>query len=209
VTDTVVVFTSGAEPSAADVPAGALVVAADGGADVALALGLRVDLAVGDLDSISAEALAALEAAGTPIERHPVEKDASDLELALRAALRLGARRVLVVGEAGGRLDHLLGTLLLLAADAWAGVELDALVGGARVHAIRDGRTLAGEPGETLSLFALHGPATGVTAEGLRYPLRDATLAPGTTLGLSNELAAAEVRISVETGVLLAVFPAA
>lgn len=207
-TDTIVVFAAGAEASPADVPEGALVVAADAGAEAALALGLHVDLAVGDFDSIAADALAALEAAGTRVERHPAAKDASDLELALAAALRLGARRVVVLGDSGGRLDHALGTLLLLAAETWAGVELDAVLGGARVHVIRGERTLAGEPGETLSLFALHGPATGVTASGLRYPLRGETLAPGTSLGLSNEFEAAEARVAVESGVLLAVRPA-
>lgn len=207
-TDTAVVVASGAEPSAVDVPAGALVVAADGGAEAALAVGLRVDLAVGDFDSISAAALAALEAAGTRLERHPAAKDASDLELALAAAVRLGAKRILVLGAADGRLDHLLGMLLLLAADAWAEVELDAAFGGARVQVIRGERTLAGVPGETISLFALGGPAGGVTASGLRYPLQGDTLLPGTTLGLSNEFAAAEARIAVAAGVLLAVRPA-
>ena len=207
--DTVVVFASGAAPAAGFVPPeGALVVAADGGADAALALGVRVDVAVGDFDSISPESLAALEAAGTRLERHPVAKDATDLELALDEALRLGARRILVLGSDGGRLDHLLGTLLLLAADAYAGVELDALLGAARVHVIRGERTLTGEPGETISLFALHGPAAGVTTAGLRYPLAGETLAPGTSRGVSNVFAAAEARVSLRSGVLLAVRPA-
>ena len=206
--DTVVVLTSGAAPVAAGpLPAGALVVAADGGADAALALGLRVDVAVGDFDSIVPATLAALEAAGTRIERHPAAKDATDLELALDEAIRLGARRILVLGSDGGRLDHLLGTLLLLASDAYAGVELDAVLGSTRVHVIRGERTLAGEPGETVSLFAAGGPAAGVTTAGLRYPLDGETLPPATSRGVSNEFAAAEARISLASGVLLAVRP--
>lgn len=76
------------------------------------------------------------------------------------------------------------------------------------MHVIRAARTLAGAPGETVSLFALHGPATGVTTAGLLYPLDGETLAPGTSRGVSNELAAAEARISVTAGVLVAVRPA-
>jgi thiamine pyrophosphokinase len=64
-----------------------LVVAADGGAERAALLGLRPDLVVGDADSIDADALRGLAASGTPVERFPTEKDESDLELALMAAL--------------------------------------------------------------------------------------------------------------------------
>ncbi len=204
---TVYVFAGGDAPGHVEVPPDATVVAADGGARHALALGLRVDLAVGDFDSISADDLAALERAGTRIERHPIGKDKTDLELALDAALALGADRVVVVGGGGGRLDHLLGGLLLLASDVYAGIELDALVGPARVHVVRDARVLQGMPGETISLLALGGPATGVTVQGLRYPLHGETLEPGSTLGVSNSFAATEARISLAAGVLLAVRP--
>jgi thiamine pyrophosphokinase len=197
---TVVVVSGGpVGPVAVRLPAGATVIAADSGAE----RGFPVDLAVGDFDSISAETLARLER----VERHPVAKDASDLELALAAALRLEPERILVLGSGGGRLDHLFGGLLLLAADAYAGVQLDAQLGGAAVHVVRGERLLVGEPGELVSLFAVHGPAEGVVTEGLVYPLRGETLWPGSSRGLSNVFAAREVRIAVERGVVLAVRP--
>ena len=183
------------------------VVAADGGADAALELGLRVDLAIGDFDSITADGLAALEQAGTRIERHPAAKDATDLELALDAALAAEPRRILLVGAAGGRLDHLLSSLELLGSSRYAHVELDAQLGAARVHVIRRTRTLAGTPGELLSLHALHGAANGVTTEGLEYPLAGETLEPGSSRGVSNVFAASEARVALESGVLLAVRP--
>src|SRR5487761_1850869 len=120
----VVVLAGGLDVPHMVVPSGAIVIAADGGADVAAGLGLTVDLVVGDLDSISAEAL--------------------------------------------------------------AGVRVDAQIGGAVVHVIRGERTLAGEPGELISLFAVGGPADGVVADGLVYPLRGESLGPGSTRGLSN-----------------------
>lgn len=210
VPDTVVVFAGGPAPSPAalgSAPSGATVVAADGGADHALALGLPVDIAVGDFDSIAPGTLETLERAGARIDRHPAEKDATDLELALAAALELGPQRILVVGGDGGRLDHLLGELLLLAGAASAGVEIDAVLGQATVHVVRGERLLAGTEGELVSLFALHGPAVGVVTEGLAYPLRGETLAPGSSRGLSNRFTAAEARISLESGVLLVVRP--
>ncbi|HVH51512.1 MAG TPA: thiamine diphosphokinase, partial [Gaiellaceae bacterium] len=160
-------------------------------------------LLVGDLDSVSVETLAGIE----HVERHSVEKDATDPELALTAALRLGPERILVVGSAAGRLDHLLGSLLVLAADAFADVQVDAQLGVAAVHVVRGERALSGERGELISLFPVHGPASGVVTRGLVYPLRGETLEPGSSRGLSNVFAAPEAWIGLERGVLLAVRP--
>jgi len=201
---TVVVLCGGpGSPRVADLPAGATVIAADGGAELARMLGLRVDLVVGDMDSISAETLAGIER----VERHAAEKDATDLELALVAALRFEPERVLVLGGGGGRLDHLFGGLLLLAAEAYAGVRVDAQFGAAAVHVIRGERTLHGEPGELISLLAVHGRASGVVTDGLVYPLRGETLEPGSSRGVSNVFAGPQARIALEGGVLLAVRP--
>jgi thiamine pyrophosphokinase len=202
----VVVVASGPGPAVA-VPDGGTVVAADGGLERAAALGLEVDVVVGDLDSVSSAALARAEAAGTRIVRHPVTKDATDLELALDEALALGARRVLVIASAGGRLDHLAGSLLLLGSERFAGLELDALVGDALVHVVRSARTLHGTPGELLTLLPLGGAAEGVTTSGLEYPLDGETLGSGSTRGVSNVFTSAEAGVTVAEGILLAIRP--
>jgi thiamine pyrophosphokinase len=203
--DTVVVVTSGS--AWAGVPAGAVVVAADAGAEVAFAAGVGVDLAVGDFDSLSVETLGRLERSGAQVVRHPVAKDATDLELALDAAVGLLPARVLVLAGAGGRLDHLLSILLVLGLEKYAAVELEATVGEARVHVVRAERTLVGNAGETISLFALHGDAVGVRTRGLVYPLRGEVLVAGSSRGCSNVFADAEVSIEVAAGVVLAVRP--
>ena len=208
--DTIVVFAGGPQPSQRAleaIPPDAVVLAADGGAQHALAHGLAVDTAVGDFDSISPTAFAELERGGVRIERHPVEKDATDLELALAAAVERGPRRVLVIGAAGGRLDHVLGALTLLGADAYARVELDALFGPATVHVVRSERSLPGRPGELISLLPLHGPAVAVETEGLRYELHGETLHVGSSRGVSNVFTADRARIALASGVLLAVRP--
>ncbi|HET8741136.1 MAG TPA: thiamine diphosphokinase [Gaiella sp.] len=202
----VVVVASGDGPELA-LPRTARVVAADGGLDRAQALGLAVDVVVGDLDSVTPGALAAAEAAGARIVRHPEAKDAADLELALDEAVSLGARRVLVVGSAGGRLDHLLASLLLLGSGRYAPLELDALVGEALVHVVRSERTMRGAPGELVSLLPLGGPAHGVVTEGLEYPLRGETLVAGSTRGVSNVFTGSEARVTLDVGLLLAIRP--
>ncbi len=204
----VVVVASGEGPELT-LPHAATIVAADGGLDRARELGLDVDVVVGDLDSVTPQALAAAEAAGTRVVRHPEAKDATDLELALDEARATGARRVLVVASAGGRLDHLLASLLLLGVDRYAGLELDAWVGRTHVQVVRGERALQGVPGELLTLVPLGGPAHGVTTAGLEYPLHGETLEPGSTRGVSNVFAEPHARVTLTAGVLLAIRPEA
>jgi thiamine pyrophosphokinase len=186
------------------IPAGTPVVAADQGLEHALALGLEVAVAVGDFDSASPEAVAVAESSGTRVVRHPAEKDATDLELALDTALELEPVRVLVLAGTGGRLDHELALLLLLASPRYASATIDAIVGAARIHVIRGERRLAGAPGELLSLIPVHGPATGVVTEGLAYPLTGETLEPGSTRGISNVFLRDTARVAVNGGTVLA-----
>ena len=208
--EVIVVVAGGAPPdpeAALIVPLGARVIAADSGLEHALALGLDVEIAVGDFDSASPEAVARAEAGGTRIERYPAEKDATDLELALDAAASFGPKRILVLAGDGGRLDHLLSTLLLLGSSRYEAVEIDAFIGPARAYVVRGERAIEGDVGELVSLFALHGAAEGVRTEGLMYPLSGETLEPGSSRGVSNVFTVTTPRITVERGVLLAVRP--
>ena len=185
------------------------VLAVDGGIAHALALGLQADVVIGDLDSARPDDVDRAVSLGARIERHPPAKDATDLELALDAALALSPRRVVVLADGGGRLDHLLALLLLLGAERYAALDLDAQVGDALVHVVRGDRSLTGAPGELVSLLALHGRAEGVTTDGLRYPLAGETLDPGSSRGVSNVFVTPTARVRLASGVLLAVLPAA
>jgi thiamine pyrophosphokinase len=208
--EVVVVVSGGAPPdprAASAGPLGAPVVAADDGLENALSLGLEVTLAVGDFDSASPEAVAFAESAGTRIERHAQEKDATDLELALDAAAAMKPARLLVLAGDGGRLDHHLSALLLLGSERYAGMQIDALVGPAWVHVVRGSRILDGTPGELVTLLAVDGAAVGVTTEGLAYPLRGETLEASSSRGVSNVFEADTARVSLERGVLLAIRP--
>jgi thiamine pyrophosphokinase len=184
-----------------------LVIAADSGLAHARALGVRVDLVIGDLDSVDPAELDAAVADGAVVERHPAAKDATDLELALDAALARDATAVHVLGIGGGRLDHFLGNVLLLASPRYAAARVDAHVGGAHVSVVHDHVVLDGTPGQLCSLLPLGGPAVGVLTDGLRYPLHRETLPPGTTRGVSNEFVVSRATVSLESGVLLAVIP--
>ena len=191
-----------------------IVVAADGGARHAASLGVAIDLWVGDGDSLGESDLAALEAAGIPLERSRPDKDESDTELAILAAIRLGATGIVVVGALGGpRIDHALANIGLLALPGLDGHPAIILDVAARIRLVTapgaDGgpveRRLTGRAGDLVSLLPLGPGVEGVTTDGLAFPLRDEPLATGHTRGLSNVRAAPEARVTVRRGLLLIV----
>jgi thiamine pyrophosphokinase len=199
----------------AHLPGDRLVIAADSGLDHALSLGLAVDLVVGDLDSVSPRGLAAAESAGVAIERHRPDKDATDTELAIVAAGRLGCRHLIDVS--GGpradetRLDHELGGILAFARPGLAADRIELWWGPAHLSVVHGpgSEEIVAPVGSLVSLLPLHGPASGVVTSGLRYPLRHETLEAGTGRGVSNEVAATPAAVRLDLGVLLVVRPLA
>lgn len=184
-----------------------LIVAADGGAAWLADQAVLPHLVVGDLDSIEAHELDRLRAAGVTIERHPVDKDRSDAELALARVVAAGADEVTVLGGlAGPRLDHALSNLLMLANPGWRGVAVRVLRGGTTVRAIRggEGLSLSGAPGDLVTLLPI-GDAHGVVTDGLAYPLSGETLRVGESRGLSNAIAGEGPSVRLEAGTLLVV----
>lgn len=181
------------------------VVAADGGARHAAALGRPLDLWVGDGDSLGEDGIADLAAAGIPIRRLAVDKDESDTELALLAAIEAGARWITILGALGGaRFDHGLANVWLLADPRLAGCDLRIVDAASRIRLIGPGRhDLGGRIGDLISLMPFGGDAGRVTSIGLRYPLRAEPLRLGPSRGLSNVRDAGDASIELEAGRLL------
>ena len=184
-----------------------LVVAADGGARHATALGRRIDRWVGDGDSIAAGELERLAAEGVRIDRAPVDKDETDAELAVRAALDADPARITILGALGGaRLDHELGNVWLLAHPGLDGRAAVLLDGRSRIRLAGPGVVdLAGRVGDVISLLPFGGDARGITTHGLRYPLTGEPLRLGPSRGLSNVRDAADAGLTLAGGRLLVV----
>lgn len=191
-----------------------LVIAADGGVRGAVAIGRRPDLVVGDLDSVDATELAALASEGVTVEQAPVDKDETDTELALLAAIARGATRLTILGAFGGpRLDHELANLGLLALPALRERSAVLLDPRARVRLIQapgsDGGpmelVLPGPVGAIVSLVPFGSDVQGVTTSGLRYPLTDDDLPCGPARGLSNVRLTDRASIRVRRGRLLVI----
>jgi thiamine pyrophosphokinase len=190
-------------------PTAAFVIAADSGVVHAQRVGRTIDLVVGDLDSVSTTALAEAVEGGAELDVHPIDKDATDLELALAAARAHGADSITVVGGYGGRLDHFLANLLVLTTAALADCAVDAWIGRAHIVVVRTQQRIDGRPGSLCTLLPVGGAACGVTTAGLRYPLQDDDLLPGSTRGVSNELLADTASVTVREGTVLAIQPEA
>jgi len=193
-----------------------LVIAADGGARLATTLGLRIDLWVGDGDSLPATEIESLRRAGVRVEQVAAAKDESDVELAVARAIEAGMTRITILGGLRGpRFDHELANVLLLAHPAAAriGAAIQLVDPRARISlvtapthgsgAVR--RDLPGREGDLVSLFPLAGDVTGVTTLGLRYPLDDEPLTVGPARGLSNVRTSPTASVTVRDGRLLIV----
>ena len=180
--------------------------AADGGTRHLLALGLLPRVIVGDLDSLAPELVAQLREQGVILERHPVRKDETDLELAIRRAIRDGATEILLLGALGGRLDQTVANLLLLARKGWP-VPIALAEGDQLARVLRGGErlTLTGPPGSLVSAIPLSARVTGITYRGLEYPLEEATLTLGSTRGVSNVIRRSPATIRIRSGLLLVV----
>ncbi len=208
----VVVVIGGGEVSATAVASvrADTVIAADSGLDHAVAAGLRPSMLVGDLDSISASGRMWAYAHELVIDVQPADKDLTDTELAIAAALAVpDVSRLTMLGGVGDRLDHLLAVLLALGQPGLAGLHgVRAWIGDTECVVVHPGRTatLELEVGRTFSVLALHGPAGGVCVRGARWELTDADLAPTQARGVSNE-AKEQTMISVATGVITVIVP--
>jgi thiamine pyrophosphokinase len=182
-----------------------LVIAADGGAMHCLAHNIKPNYVIGDLDSLDTEHISRLEALGARFIKYPARKDYTDLELALRFAQENGADEVIILAGLGARWDQTIANLMLPILLAPLKVRL--LDAGQEICFLQagEGLRIRGQPGDTVSLIPLAGPAQGITTRGLEYPLFEDRLEPGSTRGISNVLLVNEAFVSLEKGNLLCV----
>jgi thiamine pyrophosphokinase len=195
-------------PYEAHIRAADLLIAADGGALPLVRAGIVPHVAIGDMDSIDAAGLAELEAHGVDTRRFAREKDETDLELALLYAAGAGATAIDILGALGGRWDHTLANVALLALPELRGRRARLLADGQTLFLVRDSAVLEGRVGDTISLLPLAGDARGVTTRGLRYPLDDAMLRFERARGVSNVLLDPPAHVSLREGLLLVVHSA-
>jgi thiamine pyrophosphokinase len=180
-------------------------IAADGGYHLVKALKLAPSLVIGDLDSLKEQDLEEIKQSKIPLQRFPQEKDETDLELAINAAVARGSRSIRIVGASGGRQDQELGILFQLLRPDLAAVDARLEDGRTEAWLLRTEGVIQGEVGDTVSLLPMGSAVHGIITEGLRYPLRAETLWPYKTRGISNVMESKEARIVIREGTLICV----
>jgi thiamine pyrophosphokinase len=182
-----------------------ILIAVDGGLTYLQSLGIPPHLVIGDLDSVTTAQMEWAKAKGSQIEIYPVAKDENDLELALLAAKKLRGRELVIIAGLGGRLDQTLANLSLLRMEEFRDCTIRFEDGREEVFLIRREAKLSGQPGDIVSLLPLWGEATGIVTENLAYPLRQETLYPEHTRGISNVMNGPVARVSLANGELLCI----
>jgi thiamine pyrophosphokinase len=186
---------------------GDYVIGADSGALFLIDHGYEPDLALGDFDSVPAEALPVIaEKAREMLAVDAIHKDWTDTELALREAISREYSEILILGGLGTRFDHSLANVHLLLQAHTSNCEALLIDEHNEIRLCSgESRIEADEQYPYVSLLPLTMVVTGVTLEGFRYPLTDAVLTLGWSLGVSNVLDAPEGRISVTAGQILVI----
>lgn len=181
-----------------------LVIAADSGANRLLACGYVPDVVIGDMDSIRPEALERLREE-CQLLPHPVDKDYTDGELALRLAVEKGASEVVIVNDLCGRFDQAMGVAALLFVCRELGVKAHIRGHKQRVWLAESTWTQQVQAGDVVSLLPLSETVTVGSTEGLRWPLHNEELLRAATRGVSNEAITETVTVRVNSGDLLVV----
>ena len=180
-------------------------IAVDGGLRHLRGLGKTPALLIGDLDSLTAAEVEEAEAQGVEVRRFKVDKDETDLELALLAAAEMEVQEIVVIAALGGRLDHTLANLSLLALPQLEGIRVTFENGTEEVFLIRREAEIKGSAGEIVSLVPCFGAAVGVETRDLKYPLRRETLLPERSRGISNVMLKDSAGVRLESGLLICI----
>ncbi len=185
---------------------GSRVIAADSGMMHAAALHLMPELWVGDFDSAGSELT--IQYRDVPREEFPAEKDATDGAIAVAAALKRGATRIVLLGGLGGQTDHTTGLLGQTLQLAQAGIPCLLTSGTEEAHAVLPGRRVIDlPPGSRISIIPFT-DLDGLDLHGVKWPLIQCSVPLGSTLTLSN-VALGPATITLGTGYGIAIaYPA-
>jgi thiamine pyrophosphokinase len=198
-------FIPNIEPVCRLIRPGDLLLAADGGTRHIRSLGLVPAAIIGDLDSLTVDDRRWAKENHVRLVEYPRDKNETDLQLALAYAVAQEPNEIVIVGALGGRLDQTLGNLALLTDPRLSTFDVRLDDGVEEAWFVRHTSIIRGEPGDILSLLPWGEPVTGVTTDGLHWPLRGETLYPDKTRGISNEMLGESASVSIESGLLLIV----
>jgi len=180
-------------------------ICADGGTRHALALRVRPDLIIGDLDSTEQGVLRKFKEQDVNIELYPRDKNETDLELAIDRALELNPQQIVIIAALGGRLDQTLANIALLTDPRLSTLDIRLDDGLEEILVCRDRAEVHGRSGDIVSLLPWQGAVSETQTTNLKWVLNKETLYPDKTRGISNEMTSDTASISIGSGLLVIV----
>ncbi len=182
-----------------------LIIAVDGGIRHLQEMNVTPDALIGDLDSSTTADLDWCRSRHVEIRKYPTEKDQTDFELAMDHAISCVQGELIVYGALGGRIDHTLANIGLLSNPRYADRDVRIITNKEMVFFLPHKAAITGKEGFTISLIPWGEPATGVTTSGMQYPLKNETLFPDQSRGISNVICSESASIQFKEGKLLCV----
>ncbi|PKM96038.1 MAG: thiamine diphosphokinase [Firmicutes bacterium HGW-Firmicutes-1] len=180
-----------------------LIICADSGADALYNAGILPDVLLGDFDSVDEEVFNSFVQQGIKTVRFSAEKDLTDTHIAIKYAIKQGSKKIIILGATGLRIDHTLANIYMLEkfirhahlkiVDTKNSIELVS-DGSSRIYHKKDYKYI--------SLIPISRKVYGVTTEGLKYKLQDATLLRNSSFGISNEILSEQGAITIKKGLL-------
>ena len=182
-----------------------MVLCADGGARHLRKMNITPDILTGDFDSIDADDQSFFQNKKVKTKTFPQTKNYTDTELCLSYAIKKNATDITFLGVTGSRLDHTLANIFLLKKLTKLNIKSRIIDRHNELFIVTDFIELQGRPGELLSIIPVSHSVKGITLTGLEYPLKNADIKMGDSLGISNVFKESAASISIKKGVVIAV----
>jgi len=177
-----------------------MIICADSGYYHVAAMGVEPHAVLGDFDSADYD-----EVKCNTKLLFPSGKDETDTELAVRYALEQGCDKLVFLGLMGGRVDHALVNVFILADMLNRGIDAYIFDGTSYIY-ITDSRIdVKGKLGDLLSVIPITPKVTGITNGGLEYPLNDFDMEMGFSRGVSNVFVQEDAFVEIKSGMVLVV----
>jgi thiamine pyrophosphokinase len=180
-----------------------MIISADGGARHLRTLNISPHVMIGDFDSINPDNYSFFKKKEIKILNFPLKKNHTDTELCVSYALKNKASDITLLGVTGSRLDHTLANIFLLKKLAKLNIQARIINKHNEIFMVTNFIELKGKPKELLSIIPVTQDVTGVTLTGLEYPLKNASMQMGDSIGISNVFKESVVSISIKSGVLI------
>jgi thiamine pyrophosphokinase len=181
------------------------IIACDGGMGHCRKADILPNVIIGDFDSVKAEDKAYFDTMGIETYTYPTHKDMTDSEIGINLAIDRGATEIYLFGLSGTRLDHTITNINLLMLPLKKGIKAVLTDTHNQVELVDKIITVNGSKGDTVSLIPLTTTVNGITTAGLEYPLENAKMTIGASLGVSNVMTEDIAKVSVSDGILMVI----